>query len=147
MPKTTREIVDSIISQAEIETGDSFKENEKVLVRAIAYVLDDLYKKNITMLIDVKDLYKEYSIMMMQGVAETKEKLANAANPIRFTDENQARAFNAESAKYSFKTITAICSTTILLTVGYWTFKQYSYAKKINNFKLHEPTTAKLYFE
>lgn len=147
MSKTTREIIDSIISQAEIETGDSFKENEKVLVRAIAYVLDDLYKKNLTMLVDVKDLYKDYSIKMMQGVAETKEKLANAANPIRFTDENQARAFNAESAKYSFKIIIAICSTTILLTVGYWTFKQYSYAKKINNFKLHEPTTAKLYFE
>jgi hypothetical protein len=147
MPKTTREIVDSIISQAEIETGDCFKENEKVLVRAIAYVLDDLYKNNLTMLVDVKDLYKEYTIMMMQYMAETKEKLADAANPIRFTDENQARAFNAESAKYGFKIIIAICSTTILLTVGYWTFNQYSYAKKINNFKLHEPTAAKLYFE
>jgi hypothetical protein len=147
MSKTTREIVDSIISQAEIETGDCFKENEKILVRAIAYVLDDLYKNNLTMLVDVKDLYKEYTIMMMQGVAETKEKLANAANPIRFADENQARAFNAESAKYGFKIIIAICSTTILLTVGFWTFKQYSFAKKINNFKLHEPTVAKLYFE
>lgn len=147
MPKTTREIVDSIISQAEIETGDCFKENEKVLVRAIAYVLDDLYKKNLTMLVDVKDLYKEYAIMMMQGVAETKEKLANATNPIRFTDDNQAKVFNSESAKYGFKIIIAICSTAILLTFGYWTFKQYSYAKKVNNFKLHEPTTAKLYFE
>jgi hypothetical protein len=143
----TNDILKKLITQAEAETGIPILSQDKVALLAHTKLLNTVITFQTKNLDFFHNEFTENANTFINSTNQMSQGMANLSNPIRFADNSQAAAFNADSAKFHLYSISVTCATLLILAFSFWGFRTYNQQVQMDKFKFENPGTYRYYFK